>query len=351
MKQEELDYYLEQIKENANKPNSDKRIKTILSQVSNSAVAETVSILSANNVKGVKGIKGDNRKIKFTKKEITNMPRLKDFKIRKKGKCYEIRFRRYGYNKSFSSNNLEVAKQKAFDWLMLIEDFIKPNKKFVITETEELEFDKNITFEIFANGYLHNYKEKKVKPITFKNYLNKFKEHIMPVYGKLSISKIRPLFIQEHLTKLNAKSPRACEDVKMLLNNVFDYAVNNGVIDRNPVKAVYIPKHERVHGTAFTMEEERKFLDKIKGTKFELPFVISLYTGARPTEIETVKINEGSDTLTIKNSKLKITKRIITGRFLSHLNLNRTLIEYVKKSGLFPMRRWQRKCGVRIITR
>ena len=38
-------------------------------------------------------------KVEFTKKEIKEMPRLKDFQIRiKDGKYYEIRFRKYGYN-------------------------------------------------------------------------------------------------------------------------------------------------------------------------------------------------------------------------------------------------------------
>ena len=60
--------------------------------------------------------------LKFSKKEIAEMPRLKDFKIRvKNNRYYEIRFRRYGYNVSFSSTNFEEAKRKAFSWLNLFE--------------------------------------------------------------------------------------------------------------------------------------------------------------------------------------------------------------------------------------
>ena len=45
------------------------------------------------NGKKKSGIEGE---LKFTNKEIKDMPRLKDFKIRiMKGKYYEIRFRRY----------------------------------------------------------------------------------------------------------------------------------------------------------------------------------------------------------------------------------------------------------------
>ena len=49
--------------------------------------------------------------LQFSEKEIRKMPRLKDFKIRiMKGKYYEIRFRRYGYDMSFSSKSLDLAK-------------------------------------------------------------------------------------------------------------------------------------------------------------------------------------------------------------------------------------------------
>ncbi|MBP5466027.1 MAG: hypothetical protein J6Y43_00480, partial [Clostridia bacterium] len=44
-----------------------------------------------------KGLKVKIGKLQFTKKEIKEMPRLKDFSIRQKENgVYEIRFRRYG---------------------------------------------------------------------------------------------------------------------------------------------------------------------------------------------------------------------------------------------------------------
>ena len=66
------------------------------------------------------------------------MPRLKDFKIRiKNNKYYEIRFRRYGYNMSFSSVNFEEAKRKAFDWLSAFEEQIKSNVHFTVLSKSE----------------------------------------------------------------------------------------------------------------------------------------------------------------------------------------------------------------------
>ena len=104
---------------------------------------------------------------------------------------------------------------------------------------------------------------------------------------------------------MNKKTPRACEDVKMLLNNIFDYAVVNGVIERNPIKAVYIPKHERKNGEAFTPEQEKVFISQIKGSKYENYFLKMLYSGVRPSEVFEIAEDVEKNVLVIKNSKLK----------------------------------------------
>ena len=121
----------------------------------------------------------------------------------------------------------------------------------------------------------------------------------------MRIADIKPILIQGFLDKENEKAPRQCEDVKMLLNNIFDYAVNNGIIERNPIKAVFIPKHERVTGQALTYEEERRFVTEIRNSKYENVFLKMLYSGIRPTEASFVNEDVTANTLTIKNAKLK----------------------------------------------
>ena len=120
----------------------------------------------------------------------------------------------------------------------------------------------------------------------------------------MKLTDIKPYFIQGHLDKLRKKIPRAREDVKMLLNNIFDYAVVNGIIERNPIKAVYIPKHERKNGEAFTPEQEKAFVKAIKGSKYENYFLKMLYSGVRPSEVFEITEDMEHNPLIIKNSKL-----------------------------------------------
>ena len=246
---------------------------------------------------------------KFSQKEIKEMPRLKDFKIRiKNNRYYEIRFRRYGYNVSFSSTNFEAAKRKAFDWLYTFEGEIKANVNFaVVKKGEENIFyeNKNVMFTSFAHNYLYNVKKPMVVQYTFDNIINIYKNHVAKIYDKYPVSKIKPDMIQKHLNVLSEEKGRTCETVKSILNGIFEYAVASGVIDRNPMKAVFIKKHERTTGTALSKDEERNFVESIKGTKHEAIFLKMLYSGVRPCEINDIKEDLRNNTITIKNGKLK----------------------------------------------
>ena len=265
---------------------------------------------------GNKGLKVKIGKLQFTKKEIRKMPRLKDFSIRQKENgVYEIRFRRYGYNESFSSKDFSVAKQKAFMWLSEFESQIKPNVHFTVlsqSESERFSIGKNTLFKTFADDYIYNVRKRRVKALTFMTYKNYYESEILPVYGKMRLSDIKPYYIQKHLDKLHAAKPRSCEDIKMLLNGIFQYAVDNGIIDRNPIKAVYIEKHERKNGVALTPDEERQFVKDIKGSKNEWVFLKMLYSGVRPSEISDIQEDIENNTLTIKNAKLKSYQKNLT---------------------------------------
>ena len=284
-----------------------KQEEILLEQVNN--LTALLEQLKRNSLKS-SGIKFNNyRDLQFSMKEIVDMPRLKDFKIRMmKGKYYEIRFRRYGYDVSFSSKDFETAKRKAFAWLSTFESQIQANYNFTVlskSESEKFSANKYITFKMFADEYIYKIKKNRVKESTFRTYKVNYENYILPVYGNMRLNDIKPYLIQSHLDKINKKTPRACEDVKLLLNNIFDYAVNNGLLERNPIKAVYIPKHERKNGQAFTPEQEKAFVTQIKGSKYENYFLKMLYSGVRPSEVLNITEDIEHNTLTIKNSKLK----------------------------------------------
>ena len=66
---------------------------------------------------------------------------------------------------------------------------------------------------------------------------------------------------------------------------------------------VFHTKHQREHGKALSKDEERKLLEETAGTPYQLMFAVGLYTGMRPNEYKTARI-EGAF-IVAKNSKRK----------------------------------------------
>ena len=64
-----------------------------------------------------------------------------------------------------------------------------------------------------------------------------------------------------------------------------------------------ITLYEEKHGKTLTKEEEKLLLEKSKGTKYQQIFALSLYTGLRPNELFTAKID--GNFIVAKNSKRK----------------------------------------------
>lgn len=87
------------------------------------------------------------------------------------------------------------------------------------------------------------------------------------------------------------------------LNMIFKAAVKHSLIHTNPMDMVFHTKHEQQHGTALTKDEERLLLSSTAGTPQQLMFAIGLYTGMRPNEYATARI-EGNFIVAV-NSKRK----------------------------------------------
>lgn len=80
-------------------------------------------------------------------------------------------------------------------------------------------------------------------------------------------------------------------------------AIAHDIIKKNPLSIVIVERHNSKHGKALTKDEEKKLLNQTKGTKYEKIFALALYTGLRPNEYKTARV-EG-DFIVAKNSKRK----------------------------------------------
>lgn len=264
--------------------------------------------------------------LKFAKEEIEKMPKTfkKEFKThgctariykrvsQNRSVLYMIKYRRNGYNIEISSKNLDEVKKKFINQLQVAEK--KPTSNY-----------KNLnTLNSFTEYYFNKFRIKKVSEATFRSDLNRYKNHIKPAFGDKQISKITPSDCQDIIDSLIIKNKgKTADEVYSLLSIIFKGAIDHEIIAKNPLKTVVITKHDRVHGTAFTKNEEQEILSYFNGTKYSQSIALLLYCGLRPNELSSVSID--NQFVIAKNSKRK------NGKIeLKKIPISPMLLPYIK---------------------
>lgn len=246
--------------------------------------------------------------LKFTDKEISKMPKqfrhtfIAEGKVicyrkRKRGvvSCsYEARYRRHGFNLSVSAPNLIDLKKR---FIQALHDAENGEKLPRVPET----------FHEFSMYYFENFRKRKVRPLTYEKDLNRYNHHMQPAFGSTPLRRILPAQCQALIDKLTEKGHgKTADDVYSLLNCIFKTAIAHGIIERNPLAIVVKEHHERQHGSALTKQEERYLLEMTAGTRYQLLYALALYTGLRPNEYKSARI-EGNFIVAV-NSKRKTKK-------------------------------------------
>ena len=242
----------------------------------------------------------------FSKKEIVSMSKTfkKEFianglaahvlkrQNSKNSVIYEIRYRRNGYYICVSAANFEKAKA-AFLRETLPENIEKHRRK---------NYAAKGSFAAVAREWL-NFKEGKLHERTLKNYESYCTRYLFPVLGDLPISSVRTIDINKIMSQTDG---RVYEDLRVVLNSVFKYALASGVISHNPMLLIPFKKAERNNRRALTNEEVRKMIERLELPEFKTykrTFLILLFFGLRPCELADARF-EGNF-LVARNAKRK----------------------------------------------
>ncbi|MDE7296872.1 MAG: site-specific integrase [Clostridia bacterium] len=251
--------------------------------------------------------------VKFTKKEISHMPirfrklfvlggctvraykRLSCIRGGKEVYNYELRCRSEGYNIYASSNNFERARKKFLEELRIAEEFGS-------------EANAASNFHEFSTYYFETFRKRKVAAETLKNDLQRYNFYLKPAFGSLPLKRITPARCQKLLDDVAAQGKnKTVNELYSLMNVIFNSAIAHNYIATNPLAIVVKESYESEHGSALTKAEEKALLAGTAGTEYQRCFAVALYTGLRPNEYGTAKI-EGKFIIAV-NSKRK-TKRI-----------------------------------------
>ena len=262
-----------------------KAIERLLSDMPGEAVAPSRNPL----VDSQSNISSKNKGFSLSEKEIEKMLiEFEGMSITKKPRK-DGRFQGYIYVKGekiyvYGYSRSEVASK------------IKHIMKYGVTIQKKVAHVVNgvpQNFDAFATYYFEKFRKRKVSEKTYVNDLSRYKNHIKPFFRNKPLKRIIPGECQELLDRINGERKyKTAEEVHSILSVIFKCAISHGIIQRNPLDVIYVESHERQHGKALSADEITLLKESLKDTVFMQPFMILLYTGLRPNELATVRIDD-----------------------------------------------------------
>ena len=183
-------------------------------------------------------------------------------------------------------DKLKVAlKQKS---KQEVKRLAEPKKKNVMTFIE--------WFEKWVKLYKQNVKE--VTKTEYYRMLN----YLKPIKNK-NISEIKSLEIMELLNQIPFE--RTKQKVYEFISAVFNKALVNEIVTKNPMLIIEKPKHKRINGQALSNTDEAEFENVLLKNGYDL-FLVCLYQGLRKGEMLALTI----DDVNFEEKTLSITKSV-----------------------------------------
>lgn len=172
-------------------------------------------------------------------------------------------------------------------------DNLAEAKKWVIDKTYEdrhydISANEDMAVDAWFNYWIENVKRKTIKLSTYDNYQNKYRLYIKDCIGNMLLSDIKLMHCQNIVNQLYDKglSIRTIKLVKVILHDLFEYALMNSMISTNPInKNLKIPKEQKEEPRVLNIKEERMLLDFKHDTENGDIYAFILQTGLRFGEI------------------------------------------------------------------
>lgn len=173
--------------------------------------------------------------------------------------------------RSFSSKKKRIAIQKGLEALS------RANIGIVTNKAQE--------FEPLARLWLKTC-ETSITPTTMDNYTVILEKRILPYFKKKKIAELKQVDIQKFFNNEVNISQSMLSKIHFILRAIFELAINNEMIFRNPVTGIKMPSvKQRQVKQAYTTEEMHTLLDYAETHPKGKAICTLLLTGMRPEEL------------------------------------------------------------------
>lgn len=145
---------------------------------------------------------------------------------------------------------------------------------------------EKITFDTYMEKFLISIKPQLANK-TYTTYEYIANKHLIPYFGKMELSKIKAIHIQEFYTEsLKEVSSTTVRHFHNLLNKAFNQAIKwQIIVNTNPCLAVDKPKRVKPELNVYDDIQLNKLLERLKDMTVYYPIMLAATTGMRLGEI------------------------------------------------------------------
>lgn len=182
--------------------------------------------------------------------------------------------------------------------------------------------DRSITFKEWAVKWLETYKEDTVSDRTYKTtYLSPMNTHIIPYFGSARLADIRNIDIQAFLKTKTALSQSLIDKIILSLKAIFESAVDNELLMKNPCKSLSIESSaEKISKRAYSAAEARRVIDFAKTHRYGAPIIMMLKTGLRTGELLALKWAD----INMRDMTVSVTKAVTQENYIYKVDKPKT---------------------------
>lgn len=153
------------------------------------------------------------------------------------------------------------------------------------------------------------------RPTTLRSYRWQINSHIVPALGKVSLDKLNPTAIRRLLAACShaGLSTASVRHVHGLIRNILADAEREELIGRNPARAVRPPTARPIERPPLTIEDARRLIEAIRGTRYEALWISALTLGLRRAELLGLRWSDldfDKATATIRQTLLRVDGRL-----------------------------------------
>lgn len=170
--------------------------------------------------------------------------------------------------------------------------------------------DDKETLDSWYEKWMKIYKVPVIRANTKRHYEQIYQSKISPVLGKRKLSDITKLQIASLLNDLVAQGYQweTLNKVKRILSDMFNRAMEDSFILRNPAKSVRLPKNKPTNYIkALSKEVQDEFLECAAGTFYSNLFLVAINSGLRPGELFALTEKD----LDFEKNEISVTKTLL----------------------------------------